>query len=436
MRLPPTARTTRSTLGAIAAAALLLGGASTASAGVGAQPARTATTAKAAAYTATPADVRMKAALASRATTARFGTMFSGSVIDAASNAYVWGKNSNSYRLPASTNKLVTATNALTVFGPDKRWTTQVRAGSRAEHVILVGAGDPSLSSTSLEAMARTTAAALLAQKITAAKVYVDDDVFPTPTLAYGWKASYVPDSIAPVRGLVRDQRNTTDTSADAGGYFRDRLKAHGVTGAVYSGRANAASGARVIASSTGSTLSSIVQSMLLYSDNEVAEALHKLVGRQLGLGATWAGARTAQAEELAAQRPAERQPLRRVGPVSRRPDHHLAAGVDPRPRRPPRHPGHPLGAQGRAAHRGPNRHARQPLHDGRLEVRRGPGARQDRHIERRRLPRRLDHRRRRPGQGLRVPGQRQDVLHDAAAERRHAGRHGHRLLLTSAPRA
>jgi D-alanyl-D-alanine carboxypeptidase/D-alanyl-D-alanine-endopeptidase (penicillin-binding protein 4) len=302
MRLPPTARTTRSTLGAIAAGALLLGGASTASAGVGAQPARTATTAKAAAYTATAADVRMKAALASRATTARFGTLFSGTVIDAASNAYIWGKNSNSYRLPASTNKLVTATNALTVFGPDKRWTTQVRAGSRAEHVILVGAGDPSLSSTSLEAMARTTAAALLAQKITAAKVYVDDDVFPTPTLAYGWKASYVPDSIAPVRGLVRDQRNTTDTSADAGAYFRDRLKAHGVTGAVYSGRANAASGARVIASSTGSSLASIVQSMLLNSDNEVAEALHKLVGRQLGFGATWAGARTAQAQELAAQ--------------------------------------------------------------------------------------------------------------------------------------
>ncbi len=255
------------------------------------------------AHTASPADVRMKSALASRATTARFGTLFSGTVIDAASNAYIWGKNSNSYRLPASTNKLVTATNALTVFGPDKRWTTQVRAGSRAEHVILVGAGDPSLSSSSLEAMATTTAAALLAKRITAAKVYVDDDVFPIPTLAYGWKASYVPDSIAPVRGLVRDQRNTTDSSADAGAYFRDRLKAHGVTGAVYSGRTNAAPGSTILASRTGSTLASIVQSMLLYSDNEVAEALHKLVGGQLGHGTTWAGARTAQAQELAAQR-------------------------------------------------------------------------------------------------------------------------------------
>ncbi len=245
----------------------------------------------------------MRSALTSRATTARFGTGFSGTVVDAASNATVWGRNGATYRMPASANKLVTASNALTVFGPAKRWTTRVRAGSSADRVILVGAGDPSLRSTGLEAMARTTAAALLARRITAAKVYVDDDVFPTPTLAYGWKASYVPGSVAPVRGLVRDQRNTPDTSADAGRYFRDRLKAHGVTAAVYSGRANAASGSTIIASSTGSTLASIVQSMLLYSDNEVAEALHKLVGRQLGYGASWGGARTAQAHELAAQK-------------------------------------------------------------------------------------------------------------------------------------
>ncbi|MFL6079201.1 MAG: D-alanyl-D-alanine carboxypeptidase/D-alanyl-D-alanine-endopeptidase [Ornithinibacter sp.] len=306
MRPSPTARTTRTTLGAIAAGALLLAGASTASAGVRTPaadaPAR-ASAAALAAYTASPADVRMRSALTSRATTARFGTVFSGTVLDAASNTTVWGRNSTSYRMPASTNKLVTATNALTVFGPGKRWTTRVRSGSSADRVILVGAGDPSLKSTGLEAMAATTAVRLLARKVTAAKVYVDDDVFPTPTLAYGWKASYVPDSIAPVRGLVRDQRNTPDTSADAGRYFRDRLKAHGVTGAVYSGRANAVTGAAIIASSTGSTLASMVASMLLHSDNEVAEALHKLVGRQLGQGASWTGARTAQAQQLAAQK-------------------------------------------------------------------------------------------------------------------------------------
>jgi serine-type D-Ala-D-Ala carboxypeptidase/endopeptidase (penicillin-binding protein 4) len=309
MRMPQTARSARSALGAVAAGALLLAASPTASAGIAAQPPRTPTAdttsnlAAATTYTPSPGDVRMKSALTSRATTARFGTAFSGAVIDAASNATVWGKSSGTYRMPASTNKLVTASNALTVFGPDKRWTTRVRAGSSANRVILVGSGDPSLKSANLDAMAKTTAAALLAKKITAARVYVDDDVFPTPSLAYGWKSSYVPDSIAPVRGVVRDQRNNSDTSAEAARYFRDRLKAYGVTAAGYYGRANAVTGSAVIASTTGSTLSSIVATMLLYSDNEMAESLHKLVGRQLGYGASWSGARTAQAQELAAQK-------------------------------------------------------------------------------------------------------------------------------------
>ena len=305
MRLPQTTRSTRCALGAVAAGALLLASAPTASAVVAAQPAvATAATVSslATAYTPSPGDTRMRSALTARATTTRFGTSFSGAVVDAASNATVWGKSSGTYRMPASTNKLVTASNALTLFGPDKRWTTRVRAGAYANRVILVGAGDPSLKSAGLDAMARTTATYLLAKKITAARVYVDDDVFPVPSLAYGWKASYVPDSIAPVRGLVRDQRNNSDTSYEAARYFRDRLKAYGVTEAGYYGRANAVAGSAVIASTTGSPLSSIVGTMLLYSDNEIAEGLHKLVSRQLGYGASWSGARTAQAKQLATQ--------------------------------------------------------------------------------------------------------------------------------------
>ena len=70
-----------------------------------------------------------------------------------------------------------------------------------------------------------------------------------------------MPDSITPVRGLVRDQRNSSDTSAEAARYFRDRLKAYGITAAGYYGRTNAASGAAtLIASSQGSTLSTIGQ--------------------------------------------------------------------------------------------------------------------------------------------------------------------------------
>lgn len=300
-------RPTRTLLGAAVTGALLLAVAPTAAAdrptpGSLARSTTTPSTTIQRLYIRSAADTRIASALTSRVTTARFGTSFSGAVIDAESNATVWSKNGSTTKMPASTNKLVTASNALSLFGPGKRFTTQVRSGSTADRVVLVGSGDPSLKSAGLDAMARTTASALLAQKITAARVYVDDDVFPTPTLATGWKASYVPDSITPVRGLVRDQRSDADTSAEAGRYFRDRLKAYGVTAAAYSGRANASASSKVIASTSGSTLSTIVSTMLLNSDNEIAEALHKQVGIALGQGATWSGARTAQAKQLAAQ--------------------------------------------------------------------------------------------------------------------------------------
>jgi D-alanyl-D-alanine carboxypeptidase/D-alanyl-D-alanine-endopeptidase (penicillin-binding protein 4) len=308
MRTSRTTYFTRSALGVVAAGALVLAVTPTSSASAVAPTTAPVSSAAArvtslASYAVSPGDTRMRSALTSRATAARFGTSFSGAVVDAASNATVWSKNGGTGRMPASTTKLVTASNALTLFGPGKRWTTTVRAGAATNQVILVGAGDPSLKSAGIDAMAKTTAAALLAKKITAARVYVDDDVFPTPSLAYGWKASYVPASITPVRGLVRDQKNTADTSADAGRYFRDRLKARGVTAAVYYGRANAASGSKIIASTTGSTLSTMVSTMLLNSDNEIAEALHKLVSRSMGYGASWSGARTAQAKELAVQK-------------------------------------------------------------------------------------------------------------------------------------
>ena len=313
MRMPSTIQSCRAAVGAAAAAALLLGGAQAASATGALPPASTSparTTVErgsepavvAAGYTPSAGDTRMAKALTSRVTTTRFGTSFSGAVVDATSNATVWSRNGTTGKMPASTNKLVTASNALTLLGPDKRWTTEVRQGAYSTRVVLVGSGDPSLSSAQLDAMARTTAAVLVAKGITLGRVYVDDDVFPTPSLAYGWKESYVPDSVTPVRALVRDQRDDSDTSAEAGRYFRDRLKAYGVTQAGYYGRVDASPSSAVLASSKGSALSSIVARMLLNSDNEIAETLHKQVGIALGYGASWSGARSAQAKQVAVQ--------------------------------------------------------------------------------------------------------------------------------------
>ncbi|MGL5818536.1 MAG: D-alanyl-D-alanine carboxypeptidase/D-alanyl-D-alanine-endopeptidase [Phycicoccus sp.] len=289
-------------LGAAATTAALLAGlVAVAPPGAVASPARMPHAAPAA-YTPTPADQRIVAALNARVTTARFGSSFSGAVVDSASDSVVWQRNGTTTRMPASTTKLVTAANALTVLGPDRRFRTTVRQGSTLDRVVLVGTGDPSLSTAQLEGMIRTIATLMVNRRASVPKVYVDDDAFPAPTLATGWKSSYVPDAVEPVRALVRDQRVGTDTSADVGRYVTARLHAHGLHGAVYYGRTNAAANAPVLAWSDGSTVASTVSRMLMYSDNEIAEALHKLVGIASGTGATWTGARTAQSRALARQ--------------------------------------------------------------------------------------------------------------------------------------
>src|SRR3954453_406279 len=80
----------------------------------------------------TAADRRIAARLSTRATTKRVGSHFSGAVVDVGSNRVVWSRKGSTGRLPASTTKLVTASNALTVFGPDHRFTTTVRTPTAA----------------------------------------------------------------------------------------------------------------------------------------------------------------------------------------------------------------------------------------------------------------------------------------------------------------
>jgi D-alanyl-D-alanine carboxypeptidase/D-alanyl-D-alanine-endopeptidase (penicillin-binding protein 4) len=203
--------------------------------------------------------------------------------------------------MPASTTKLITATNALAVFGPDHRFTTTVKLGRSWSSLLLVGAGDPSLSSTDLSALATSTAAAAKAHGVTSVSLYADDSLFPAPSLAHGWKSSYVPADVRWVRALVVDGHHVTDTSMDAAKVFAAKLAAKGIT-VVHTGRATAKPGAGLVASVQGQRLDAMVKQMLLVSDNDHAEALHRLVAHALGYSTSWTGAQEAQRAELAHQ--------------------------------------------------------------------------------------------------------------------------------------
>lgn len=243
----------------------------------------------------------MAGALNARVTPEAFGPQFSGQVVDVDSGTVVWGRDADRLLNPASTTKLVTATTALTVLGADHQITTSVRRGSSWSQVVLVGGGDPSLSSAHVAVLARATAATLRVHRVSRVKVWFDDSLFAAPSPAPGWKSEYVPNDVRAVRALVVDERHAADTSLDAARVFAARLGAAGIA-VVAVGRGRAPAGAPTVAVVRGDRLDVITDTMLLSSDNDHAEALYRLVALALGQRATWAGSAAAGRAALSAQ--------------------------------------------------------------------------------------------------------------------------------------
>ncbi|MEV6759280.1 D-alanyl-D-alanine carboxypeptidase/D-alanyl-D-alanine-endopeptidase [Streptomyces sp. NPDC051105] len=233
-----------------------------------------------------PAEQKIADNLGIRVQDTRLGSTLSGVVIDAESNKVVWGHDATTALMPASNTKLATSTAALTVLGPDHRFTTKVVYG--AGTLTLVGGGDRTLTSADLDAMAKTVVAGLKSTGLTSVKVQVDDSLFPEPTLATGWNDGYYPDSVAPVRALVVDGHHVTDTSLDAGQTFARLLAKQGVTvtGSVTHGVAG--TGTVPVAQHRSGALSAIVEHMLKVSDNDIAETLLRTTALAAGRPATF----------------------------------------------------------------------------------------------------------------------------------------------------
>jgi D-alanyl-D-alanine carboxypeptidase/D-alanyl-D-alanine-endopeptidase (penicillin-binding protein 4) len=252
-------------------------------------------------YQRTLADQRIAAKLNARVTTTRFGAAFSGAVVDAATGTLLWSHNGWTGEMPASTTKWVTATDALSVFGGSHRFTTTVRRGGQADQVVLVGSGDPGLSSAQLADLAKTTATVMKAKGQLRVRLYADDTLFAPPTLAIGWRSDYIPADTTWLRALVVDGRQSADTTMQTAAVFAADLKANGIAVASTT-RAKASTANPILASSDGRTVSQLVSTMMLNSDNEYAEALHRLVSIRTGFGATWTAARNAQKAQLVKQ--------------------------------------------------------------------------------------------------------------------------------------
>lgn len=247
-----------------------------------------------------PAEQKIADNLNTRSQDARLGSTLSGVVIDAKTDKVVWGHNATTALMPASNTKLAVAAAALTVLGPDHRFTTKVVYGDGT--LTLVGGGDRTLTTDDLDALAKTAVAGLNNAGLTSVQIQVDDTLFPEPTLATGWNTGYYPNEVAPVRPLVVDGHAVTDTSLDAGQVFAKLLADRGVTVTGDVTRGVAGAGNVPVAQHQSDELSTIVKHMLKVSDNNIAETLLRMTALGAGRPATFEDG-TAVARAVLSQR-------------------------------------------------------------------------------------------------------------------------------------
>ena len=269
--------------------------------------------------TATPAATATPSALPALPTAAldrvlaapALGGAAGATVVDVASGQVLFDRDSGAARTPASVAKLATAATVLRAVGPQHRLTTRVVAGSTPGGVVLVGAGDATLTArprpdrqprpAGLVALADATAAALRSRTPAPGRVTVtvDASLFAGPAVSPDWPAGYVGSGVvSPVSALSVDAGRVRpdsdvrerDPALAAGQDLARLLDRRGLDVAPAVVRGTAPPGAATLASVRSPTVAELVQLMLQTSDNDLAEALLRVAAAEHGQPATFEG--------------------------------------------------------------------------------------------------------------------------------------------------
>lgn len=234
-------------------------------------------------------------------------------VADATTGALLAGASSAGLFTPASVTKLTTALAVLAGPGGAQRITTRVVAGAAAGQVVLVGAGDPTLSVGArqaypgggrLDVLAQQVRAALGGQRVTS--VVVDGSAYTGPAYGPGWDSGLVASgNVAPITAVMVDggrvdplhRARTASPDLFAGRAFARLL---GVPGAPVV-RGSAPPAARMLGLVRSQPLSRIVEQCLQASDNVAAEMLARQVASWAHLPASFSGAVEAVRARLSA---------------------------------------------------------------------------------------------------------------------------------------
>jgi D-alanyl-D-alanine carboxypeptidase/D-alanyl-D-alanine-endopeptidase (penicillin-binding protein 4) len=279
---------------------------------------------------AVPASGPLSALLNDTLKTEGAGT-FTGVVQDAATGQLLFDRSADEARVPASNMKLLTASAALRILGPDRRFSTRVVAGPTPGSIVLTGGGDVLLGSgesapgavlghAGLATLAQATVRAL--QNDGAAgtvSVLLDDSLFTGPSLNPAWSPEDVQaGEMAPLFPLAMNSARVdpaTDTgprpqdaAMSAAAAFSAQLStaaaAAGLTVApgvvrVPAGPAPDAREARVLAEVQSATVGQQVDLLLRTSDNYLSEAMGRMSALASGQPGSNDGAIAAVLQQL-----------------------------------------------------------------------------------------------------------------------------------------
>jgi D-alanyl-D-alanine carboxypeptidase/D-alanyl-D-alanine-endopeptidase (penicillin-binding protein 4) len=226
---------------------------------------------------------------------------------DLTTGELLFARNATMSLAPASTEKLAVTLAALSALGPGFRIETAV-LGSGEQlgttwdgDLVLQGHGDPTLSSADLRILARRVRAAGIRR--VSGRIVGDESWFDARRTAPGWRSYFYIGESPPLSALSVDRgvyagRVARKPALAAAVAFKDALSAAGVSvaGRGVTGRAD--DYALPLASVVSPSLSALVRSMDLESDNFSAELLLKELGAVvLGRGTTAAGAEVVRRE-------------------------------------------------------------------------------------------------------------------------------------------
>jgi serine-type D-Ala-D-Ala carboxypeptidase/endopeptidase (penicillin-binding protein 4) len=222
-------------------------------------------------------------------------------VVDLARSSVIYASNPETPLEPASTEKLGVAITAMQRLGGSYRMRTSIfgegslRGATWNGNLVLKGAGDPTLSSADLAALAQAVRARGI--RVVSGGVVGDESYFDTERTCPGWKASFAKNESPLLSALVVDRGLLDGHSVDhpalaAAILFTRALERAGVSVTREPSTGRAAAPAHLIVRRASPPLVRLLAVMDTWSDNFIAEMLLKQLGAQLsGQGTTAAGA-------------------------------------------------------------------------------------------------------------------------------------------------